>query len=324
MTPSGRYPIVRHEERFLDGLSDRLIPIYPTTQIRAFIEVAHTSSFTRAAERMHVSQPTVSGLVAALERRTGTPLFVRRPRRVELTASGAALLPHAERALALAAEAAAAVDRASARRRVRLWVAAGEALTTYVLPPAVAELRRRLPRLDTGFVVGDEARVLQALRSGEADAALLTERTAPADLVREPFGEDVWVAIASPQEPVAVEPLELADLAGRVLVVRGAATVDRRELDRVLAEAGVRPAGRLEAHSLEAVKRCVEAGLGVGVVPLMAVRRELAAGVLRRLPMRVPPLRFELDLAWRAGEPAPAAAAAFLDVLRATWSPPQS
>jgi len=270
---------------------------------------------------MHVAQPTVSGLVRSLERRMGVELFVRRPRRVELTAAGAALLPHAERALELAAAAAAAVDRASARHRVRLWVAAGEALATHVLPPAVAELRRRLPRLDTGFVVGDEARVLQAVRSGEADVALVTERTAPPDLVLERFGSDVWVVIAGPAEPAPAAPLELADLAGRVLVVRGAATVDRRELERVLAERGVRPAGRLEAHSLEAVKGCVESGLGIAIVPAMAVRRELAAGLLRELPMSRPPLRFELCLARRAGEPPPAAAAPLLAVLRETWEP---
>ena len=300
------------------------MPIYPTAQIAAFLEVAQSSSFTRAAERMRVSQPTVSGLVAALERRVGAELFVRRPRRVELTAAGAALLPHAQRALELAADAAGAVDRAAARRRVRLWLAAGEALATYVLPPAVAELRRRLPRLDTGFVVGDEARVLQAVRSGEADAALLTDRTSAADLTFEPFGADPWVAVAAAPprdgDPPTGAPLRLADLAGRTLVVRGAASIDRRELERLLSERGVRPAGRLEAHSLEAVKRCVEAGLGVGVVPELAVRRELDGGTLRLLELDEPSLRFELRLAWRGGESAPAAAGALLAVLRESWA----
>ena len=66
----------------------------------------------------------------------------------------------------LAAEAEAALDRAVATDRLRLWVSGGEALATYVLPPAIASLRERLPSLDVGFVVGDEARVLSALRVG--------------------------------------------------------------------------------------------------------------------------------------------------------------
>ncbi len=158
------------------------MPIYPTAQLAALVEVAAAGSFTRAAERLGVSQPTVSGAVRALEQRVGTPLLVRAPRSVRLTAAGRALLPHAERALVLAAEAETALDRAVAGDRLRLWVSGGEALATYVLPPAIAELRKRLPSLDVGFVVGDEARVLSALRSGEVDAALLTARTDPGDL----------------------------------------------------------------------------------------------------------------------------------------------
>ena len=156
--------------------------MYPTAQLRAFVEVAAEASFTRAAERLDISQPTASQLVRSLEKRVGAPLFVRGSRRVELTAAGRALLPHAERALALDAEAEAAVDRAASVERARLWVAAGEALATYVLPPALADLKHRLPRLEAGVIVGDVARILSALRSGEADAVLLTEHTAPADL----------------------------------------------------------------------------------------------------------------------------------------------
>ena len=112
-------------------------------------------------------------------------------------------------------------------------------------------------------MVGDVARVLSALRSGEVDAALVTEHTAPPDLELVPFGSTRTVLITSSGEPAATRPMRLAELAERVLVVRDPGTVNRREIDQLLAEAGVEPAGRLEASSLEAVKRCVEAGLGV-------------------------------------------------------------
>src|SRR4029079_3691323 len=91
--------------------------MYPTAQLRAFVEVAAEASFTRAAERLDISQPTASQLVRSLEKRVGAPLFVRGSRRVELTAAGRALLPHAERALALDAEAEAAVDRPASGER---------------------------------------------------------------------------------------------------------------------------------------------------------------------------------------------------------------
>ncbi len=295
--------------------------IYSTAQLRALVEVAAEGSFTRAAERLGVSQPTVSGAVAALEQRVGTPLVVRARRGVGLTAAGRALLPHAERALTLAAEAEAAVDRAVAHERLRLWVAAGEALATYVLPDALARLRARMPSLDAGFVVGDVARVLSALRSGEVDAALLTAHTAAGDIQTEPFGRLGMVLVGGAGEPAPSEPLGLADLAARVLVVRDRGTVNRRQVDRLLAEAGVEPAERLEACSLEAVKRCVEAGLGVAVLPDVAVADELARGTLRRLPTRRPILDVELCAAWRRGEPAGPAVRALVDVLRMEAAP---
>jgi DNA-binding transcriptional LysR family regulator len=259
----------------------------------------------------------VSGAIRSLEDRVGTPLLVRGRRSVRLTAAGAALLPQAERALLLAAEAEAAVDRAVAGERLRLSVAAGEALATYQLPGAIAALRRRLPSLDVSFVVGDTARVLSALRSGEVDAALITGHTAPADIETAVYGRERTVLIAAPGEPPPERPLRLADLAGRVLVQRDTGTINRREVDRVLRDADVEPAGRLEASSLEAVKRCVESSLGVALVPASAVARELELGLLRELPMRRPVLEFDLCLAWRRGELPGRPVSALLEVLAA-------
>ena len=291
--------------------------MYPTAQLRAFVEVAAEASFTRAAERLDISQPTASQLVRSLEKRVGAPLFVRGSRRVELTAAGRALLPHAERALTLDAEAEAAVDRAASVERARLWVAAGEALATYVLPPALADLKHRLPRLEAGVIVGDVARTLSALRSGEADAVLLTEHTAPADLESTVYARGRTVLLAAASEPVPDRPLEVADLAERTLIVRDPGTVNRREIDGLLERAKVRPAGLLEASSLEAVKRCVEVGLGVAIVPAIAVERELELGVLRELAMAKPAMEFGFCLAWRRGEEPPPPVLMLLERLRA-------
>ncbi len=290
--------------------------MYPTAQLRALVEVAATGSFTRAAEALGVAQPTVSGAIAALEGRVGAPLLVRARRGVTLTAAGRALLPHAQRALALAADAEAAVDRAVAGERLRLWVAAGEALATYVLPDALARLRERMPSLEAGFVVGDVARVLSALRAGEVDAALVTGETLTADIQSAGFGRTRLVAVGSAWEPPRTQPLAAADLRERTLVVRDRGTVNRGQVDRWLERAGVQPAARLEAFSLEAVKHCVEAGLGLAIVPDLAVAHELELGTLRQLPLAGPELELELCLAWRRDErPAPAVTA-LLDVLR--------
>jgi DNA-binding transcriptional LysR family regulator len=290
--------------------------MYPTAQLHAFLEVAAQGSFTRAAQRLGIAQPTASQLVRSLEERVGTPLLVRDRRGVRPTAAGAALLPHAERALALAAEAAGAVDDAVAGERVRLAVGAGEAYATYRLPQAVARLRTRLPRLEARFVVGDEARILSALRLREVDAVLVTDRSVPGDVEAVAYARGRTVLIAAGGEPAPPRPLTLRDLEGRVLVERDPGTVNRREVDALIERSGVHLGGRLVAASLEAVKRSVEAGLGVAIVPSIAVERELELGVLTELSMRRPVLEYGVCLGWRRGEEPTAAVAGLLDELR--------
>jgi DNA-binding transcriptional LysR family regulator len=290
--------------------------MYPVAQLQAFLEVAARGSFTRAAERLGVTQPTASGLVRSLEERVGTALLVRDRRGVRPTAAGSALLPHAQRALALAAEADEAVGSAVAGERAHLSVAAGEALATYVLPPALARLRTRLPRLRATFVVGDEARILSALRVHEVDAVLVTDHSLSPDIDAVAYADGRTALIAAACEPAPERPLALRDLAGRTLVVRDAGTVNRREVDALLARAGVEPGARLVASSLEAAKRCVEAGLGVSIVPRIAILRELELGVLRELPMRRPALEYRFCLGWRRGEEPPAVVRELLAELR--------
>jgi DNA-binding transcriptional LysR family regulator len=293
--------------------------IVATRRLEAFLAVVEHAGFSRAAERLGVSQPTVSQLVGSLERAVGAPLLVRGRGTVRPTAAGRALLPHAARLLAEAEAAAQAVLSADRDARRQLRVAAGEALATHVLPRAVAALRIRLPGLVTTFVVGDEARTVEALRGGEVDAALLTDRTDARDLDTVDVAPGRLVLVVAADDPLSARgPVRAADLAGLTLVVRDAGTVNRREVEAMLSTAGVEPGSRLVASSLEAVKRCVEAGLGVTIVPSIAVVRELAEGRLVEVPLDAAELDYRFRLATRRAEAPPPTVAALLEILRAT------
>ena len=289
--------------------------IVATRRLEAFLAVVEHGGFSRAAERLGVTQPTVSQLVAGLERSIGAPLVVRRgtPRP---TPAGRALVPHAKRLLAAAEDAAEAVAAADRDARRHLRIAAGEALATYVLPPAVARLRERLPGLAATFVVGDEERVIDALRDGEVDGALLTDRTEPAGFDVTPLEATRFALVAAPGDALARRRrLRMSDLERVTLVVRDAGTRNRREVDEMLRDAGIEPRARLVAASLEAVKRCVEAGLGIAIVPLIAVAREVADGHLVELDLDAPGLAYRFTLCTRRGEQPPAPVTALARIL---------
>ncbi|HWH15342.1 MAG TPA: LysR family transcriptional regulator [Miltoncostaeaceae bacterium] len=253
-------------------------------RLRAFLAVVEAGGFSRAAIRLGVRQPTVSSLVAALERRAGAPLLVRSRAGVRLTPAGEALLPHAQRLMATAEEARRAVDAAVSRGRRRLAVAGGEALVTHLLPPALARLRRTLPRLAVTVRAAEPARALADLRAGEVSCVLaaLAGGGAPDDLETARVGEDRLVLVGPPGEEGDLAAVPLADaLRGRTLVVREAGRADRAETEAVLRTTAAAPADRLVVAGLGAAVACVAAGLGRALLPGIAAREAVAAGRVR-------------------------------------------
>ena len=250
-------------------------------RLRAFLAVAEHGGFTRAARALGVTQPTVSSLVAGLERAVGAQLISRARSGAGLTAAGAAFAPHARRMLAVADEARRAATAAASGERRHLSVAGGEALVTYALPPALARLRERLPRLEVTLATADPAGAIAALRAGEVACVVAARGAVPTDLDFHPVGEDALVLIAPPGHPLAGRRrVRLDRLAGETLVVREEGRADRSELEALLRAAGVVPAGRVVVSGLEAVKRTVAAGLGLAVVPGISVAEDLASGRL--------------------------------------------
>lgn len=250
-------------------------------RMRAFLAVAERGGFTRAAESLGVTQPTVSSLVAGLERSLGAQLLTRARGGARLTPAGEAFAPHARRLLAVADEARRATAGAASAERRHLAVAGGEALVTYALPPALARLRRRLPRLEVTLGVMDPAGAIAALRAGEVACAAAARTAVPQDVEFRPVGRDGLMLIAPPGHPLAGRrAVRLDRLSGETLVVREAGRADRSQLEGLLRDAGVSPAGRVVVTGLEAVKRAVAAGLGVAVVPALSAADDVASGRL--------------------------------------------
>ena len=253
-------------------------------KLRIFVAVARAGSFTRAADLLDLRQPTVSQQIQALERDLRTPLFDRLPRSVRPTAAGETLLAYAERLLTLAEEAQAATREAAGLAARTLRLGAGNTLATYILPDLLARLRWEHPEIIVQITVGNTDQLLDAVLDTRAELALVGSPVADDRLAIHPFMQDQLVAIVPPDSRWAGETgVALAALAGETLLVREQGSALQAAVADLLRERGVMPERTITLGNLEAIKRSVEAGLGVAVVPEIAVRRELEDRMLHVL-----------------------------------------
>jgi len=271
------------------------------SSLEAFVAVAELRGFTRAAERLHLSQPALSRRVALLEHELGQPLFERGRSGARLTDAGEALLPHAQAAMACARDGAAAV-RALARGDVgRLALAIVGTLASTDLTSRLARFRAAHPGLRLLLRTGGSTEVSALVRRGEATLGLRYSADPAPDLVSRDAGREEMLVVARAGHPLArarrIAPRRLAGEAWVAFPARRGAGVDpfSRLLARGLAASGLDEAEVVVIDSLTAQKRLVEGGFGLALVPASSVREELARGSLCVLD--VPAMRTSVDVA---------------------------
>lgn len=284
------------------------------TQLRTFLAVANRLSFRRAAEALHYAPSTVSAQVKALEQELGAALFERLGRRVLLTEAGRRLLPRARRLADLAAEARACLGGENAAPG-ELCVRISETLGLLCLPAMLARFATEFAGVRLTLLMASGLGLARDLRQGATDLALiLGEADLDLGLATEALGRERLAVMAPPDSDLAARGrVGAADLAGRRLVLTPHVWGLRRGLEQAIREAGgagTRAAGVVECGSLELVKRCVAAGLGVGFAPGFALAAETARGELAALDWADGPLAAPVLLARPPDrEPSPAARA---------------
>jgi DNA-binding transcriptional LysR family regulator len=269
-------------------------------ELAAFREVARRSSFSRAATELGYVQSSVSAQIRALEDDLGLRLIDRLGRSIALTAAGEALLPHAERLLELAAEArtaATAATTGSAALTGAVTISAPESLLTYRLPPVLSRFKTDHPRVTihlhptpVGRFRGETRR---ALAGGVVDLAFVLDRR----LVRPGFGSEVLlseqISVVAPAghrlaSSRAVAPRDLHDEPILLPEAPESGCEYRAQFEHQLSGASIGVDGALEFASIETVKQCVVAGMGISVLLTVAVEADLEAGRLAQLPWREP------------------------------------
>ena len=250
-------------------------------ELRCFVAVAETASFTRAGGRLEISQSAVSQQIRSLEESIGAPLFTRRTREVALTQAGNVLLPYARQILAKVEEARAVVSDFEGLGRGRVVIGAGGAICHHVLPSLLKEFTGQFRKVEVQVISGFSVETLERTVDGSVDVGIVVLPIVHNGVVTSELGRDELVAIAPPGHRWASLPrVKARDFVDEHLVVYERNSHTFRIIERYLLEEGVFPRFAMEISDLEAVKRMVEAGLGVAVMATWTVRDELARGSL--------------------------------------------
>ncbi len=242
-------------------------------QLRAFDAVAREGSFTRAAARLFISQPAVTGHIKALEEHYQITLLRRTARRVELTAEGTRLAAITRAMFGLAEEAQAMLEANRQLLTGRLEIAADG---PHMVMPMLARLRARYPGVTVNLRLGNAQETLAALLSEHADVAVLTEVEPRKGLYLQALSESRICALVPQGHPWQAEPqgIALAQLDQVIMVLREPGSITRRTFDQACARAAVNPRVLLELDSREAVTEAVAAELGIGIVSSLEVSHD--------------------------------------------------
>ena len=257
--------------------------LWDATRLRLLVELGRRGSVSGAASAVGIGQSSASEHVRLLEAAAGQRLVERNGRGSRLTEAGRILAVHAEQALATLAAGEEELGALAGLEGGTIRIGASTTPGVYLLPETLGCFRRDHPNVDIEVEIAGTADILQRLLVGSIQLALVGESEVDERIRLEPFLTDEVVGISKPGRLLlrggAVQP---SALEAETLLVREASSSTRRLTERVLAEAGIRPARTWELDSSEAIKRATREGLGVAFLSRYAVAEEIERGELER------------------------------------------
>jgi LysR family transcriptional regulator, transcriptional activator of the cysJI operon len=285
-------------------------------QLRLFVDLVRDQSFTKVAERNFITQPAVSLSIQKLEDELGTKLLERTTRRVLVTDEGRILYGYAREILDKAAEVKQLLRERQDRVVGAIRLATVHSVGLYELPASLKEYIRRYPEVNIHVEYKPSDQVYHAVIDGDADLGMVAYPEEKAGVVVVPFFEDELVLIASEDHPLGKKRrVAMRDLDGHRFVGFQSEIPTRKAIDALLQQEGVRVDMRMECDNIEILKKMVEVGLGISLVPHLSVREEARTGALKVAQIADHTLRRPLAVIHRKGKSLTRPQQAFLDLL---------
>ena len=293
-------------------------------QLRYFVAVADEGSFSRAAAKVRVAQPSLSQQIRKLEAEVGQPLFDRLPRSVVLTEAGRCFIDYARQILASIGDARRCVDELKDEVAGRLAVGAIPTIAPYVLPELVVTFQKHYPEVTLEIIEDVTDGITRRVEAGELDVALASTCQQSPTLRRESLGNEPLLALVPEGNPLAKKTLvELDDLKSQRFLLLHEMHCLSQQVHHLLESRRLRPEIALAGSQLSTIANMVAAEIGVSIVPQMMVNHQATPGCVS-LSFAPPVPERELNLLYNPLRFQSKAAAAFRQEATAALSPQNS
>jgi DNA-binding transcriptional LysR family regulator len=283
-------------------------------QLRTFLEVCRLRSFSRAAEKLMVTQPAISAQIRTLESEVGARLFDRDGGKVTFTAAGKVFEPFAEHCLQCHSHIMVAIGELHRTPRGEISVSANEATSLYVLPTVFAQFKRQYTRVGLSIVRADRVRTLESVLNREVDFGIVSLPLKDPRLLVDVIHRDEVVMIAPKNHSLAArESVKFPEVLQHSLLLPKQGR-QRELIEDLFRSYDVNPRVAMEVESSELLKRLIVAGLGLGFLPRSNVAIDEKAGTLQVIKLEGVRINRELALVYRKDKNLTRAAHAFLEI----------
>ena len=270
--------------------------------LRTFLTVIKQGSFTRAAHELSLTQPAVSGHIAALEEEFGMPLFNRTGKKIVLTDAGSILQKGARDILDRVEDLKGELTDLKALRGGTIRIGASMIIGVYMLPRILMAFRDQFPDIELQISIHSAHTIAGQVEDNAYDLAIVGEgdQIAFRNIGTKVIGEDRLVVIASPNHPLASRGMvTIEELGSEPFILSGRLTASLQSLKAQLSELGVNLKSSIEMDEAGAIKRAVEEGAGLAILSRSVVERELIEGRLIELQLDHQILKRSILMLWR-------------------------
>lgn len=274
---------------------------FDLADLRAFLAVADLGSFRAASDSLHVSQSALSRRVDKLENALGVKLFERSTRKVQLTTIGRGFVPRARNVLNELENALIGIQDVAEKLSGEVTIACVPSAVAYFLPEVIHQYHQQYPGIRIRIIDESSSEVLTVVARGDADFGLTYIGTQDAEITYQPLLNEPFVVALRRDHPLAARrTLTWAQLADHPFIRLAQGSGNRFLMDRALAHSAQQPRWFCEVQHVPALVSLVEAGVGIGVVPQLAMPQGRHAALVSK-PLREPAVSRDIGLIHRRG-----------------------